>query len=131
MIENDAENIICNKCHNEICRESLATGLICMKTVKQNCTFKSDINTCSSLGNNIQEMAESQKTNSYICQSCHVELQQKLHVSVVTDICRNMYEKCTTKWIMTSQILLYHDAYNMYQTLYMKSNIYVHHVTKD
>ena len=53
------------------------------------------------LGNNIQEIAKLQKTNSYICKSCHVELQQKLHVCVVTDICRNMYVKCTTKWTMT------------------------------
>ena len=35
MIENDAQNIICNKCHNEICRESLVTCLICTKTVKK------------------------------------------------------------------------------------------------
>ena len=29
------------------------------------------------LENNIQEMAKSQKTNSYIYKNCHVELQQK------------------------------------------------------
>ena len=33
MIENDTQNIICNKCH--IWRESLDTCLICMKTVKK------------------------------------------------------------------------------------------------
>ena len=32
---------------------------------------------------------------------------------------------------MTSQILLYYDAYDMYQILQMKANIYVHHVIKD
>ena len=26
-----------------------------------------------------------------------------------------MYVKCTTNWTITSQILLYHNAYNMYQ----------------
>ena len=72
MIENDTQNIICNKCHNAICRESLVTCLICTKK----CTLKFDMNTYSSLENNIQEMAKSQKTNSYICKSCHVELQQ-------------------------------------------------------
>ena len=97
MIENDAQNIICNKCHNAICRESLVTCLICKKTVKK-CTLKFDINTYSSLENKIQEMAKSQKTNSYICKTCYVELQQKLHVCVVTDICRNMYVKCTTNF---------------------------------
>ena len=35
MIENDEQNTICNKCHNAICRESLITCLICMKTVKK------------------------------------------------------------------------------------------------
>ena len=35
MIENNAQNIICNKCHNAICRESLVTCLICTKTVKK------------------------------------------------------------------------------------------------
>ena len=35
MIENDTQNMICNKCHNEIYRESLVTCLICMKTVKK------------------------------------------------------------------------------------------------
>ena len=29
---------------------------------------------------------------------------KKLHVCVVTDICRNMHVKCTTKWTMTLQI---------------------------
>ena len=33
MIENDTQNIICNKCHNAICRESLVTCLICTKSV--------------------------------------------------------------------------------------------------
>ena len=77
MIENDTQIIICNKCHNAICRESLVTCVICTKTVKTNCTLKLDTNTYSSLQNNIQEVAKSQKTNSYICKSCHAELQQK------------------------------------------------------
>ena len=77
MLENDTRNIICNKCHTAIYRESLVTCLICTKTVKKNCTLKFDINTYSSLENNIQEMAKSQKTNSYICKACHGELQQK------------------------------------------------------
>ena len=34
MIENDEQNIICNKCHNAICRKSLVTCLTCTKTVK-------------------------------------------------------------------------------------------------
>ena len=130
VLENDTQNILCNKCHNTICRKFLVTCLICTKTVEKNYTLKLDTNKYSSLENIIPEMAKFQKTKSYKCKSCHGELQQKLHVCVVTDICRNTYVKCTTKWTMTSQILLYHNAYNMYQILYMMTNIYVHHVTK-
>ena len=53
------------------------------KTEKM-CTLKFDMNKYSSLEHNIQEMAKSQKTNSSICKSCHVELQQK-----ITCVCCN------------------------------------------
>ena len=36
MKENDEQNIICNKCYNAICRESLVTCLTCTKTMKKN-----------------------------------------------------------------------------------------------
>ena len=49
---------ICNKSHNAICRESLLTCLICTKSVTKKCTLKFDINTYSSLENNIQAMAK-------------------------------------------------------------------------
>ena len=35
MKQDDEQNIICNKCHNAICRESLVTCLTCRKTVKK------------------------------------------------------------------------------------------------
>ena len=35
MIKNDTQNIICNKCHNAISRESLVTCLICTKSLKK------------------------------------------------------------------------------------------------
>ena len=35
MTEKDQQNIICNKCHNAICRESLVTCLRCTKTMKK------------------------------------------------------------------------------------------------
>ena len=83
MIQHDTHDIICNKCHNAICRASLGTCLICTKTVNKNCTLKFDTNKYSSLENKIQEMAKSQKTNSYICKNCHVELQQKNDMCVL------------------------------------------------
>ena len=106
MIQHDTQDIICNKCHNAICRESLVTCLICTKTVEKNYILKLDTNKYSSLETNIQEMAKLQKTNSYICKNCHVELQQKMTCVCCTDICRNTYVKYTTNWTMTSQILL-------------------------
>ena len=48
------------------------------KNCEKMCTLKLDTNTYSSLENNIQEMAKSQKTNFYICKSCHTELQQEI-----------------------------------------------------
>ena len=78
MTENDQQNIIRNKCHNAICRETLVTCLRCIKTMKNICTLKFDINRYTSLEQNIQEIAKSQKTNCYICKSCHQELQQKM-----------------------------------------------------
>ena len=36
MKENDEQNIICNKCHNAICGESIVTCLTCMKMMKKN-----------------------------------------------------------------------------------------------
>ena len=77
MTESDQQNIICNKCHNAICKESLFTCLRCTKGMKKMCTLKFDMNRYSSLEHNIQEMAKSQKTNCYICKSCHQELHQK------------------------------------------------------
>ena len=53
MKENDEQNIICNKCHNAICRESLATCLTCGKTMKKMCTLKFYMNKYSSLQNKI------------------------------------------------------------------------------
>ena len=114
MTEKDQQNIICDKCHNAICRETLVTCLRCTNTMTKICTLKFDINRHTSLEQNIQEMAKSHKTNCYICKSCHEELQQKMTcVCVVTDQCRNKYAKCITKTTMTSHILLYHNACNI------------------
>ena len=77
MKENDEQNIICNKCHNAIFREYLDTCLTCSKTMKKMCTFNFDMNKYSSLQNQILEMPKSQRTNSYICKSCHLQLQPK------------------------------------------------------
>ena len=74
MKENDEQNIICNKCHNAIFTEFLVTCLTCGKTVENMCTFKFDMNKYSSLQNQVLEMPKSQRTNSYMCKSCHLQL---------------------------------------------------------
>ena len=48
MTENDEQNIICNKCHNTILRESLVT---CDKTMKKMLTLKFDMDKYSLLEN--------------------------------------------------------------------------------
>ena len=57
---------------------------------------------------------------------------QNVHVCVATEMCRKIYVKYTTKEPMTSEHLLYQNAYDMYHILQtMKTNIYVHHVIQD
>ena len=51
MTVNDEQNIICNKCHNAILRESLVTCLTCDKTMKKMLTLKFDMDKYSSLEN--------------------------------------------------------------------------------
>ena len=77
MTEKDQQNIICNKCHSAICKETLVTCVRCTKTMTKIFTLKFDIKRYTSLEQNIQEMAKSHKTNCYRCKSCHEELQQK------------------------------------------------------
>ena len=78
MIEKDQQNIICNKCHNAICKETLLTCVRCTKTMTKICTLKFDIKRYTSLEHHIQHMAKSHKTNCYICKRSHEELQQKM-----------------------------------------------------
>ena len=104
MTENDEQNIICNKCHNAILRESLVTCLTCDKTMKKMLTLKFDMDKYSSLENTILEMLKSNRTNHYICKSCHYNSNQNVHVCVATQMCRKIYVKYTTKQAMTSEV---------------------------
>ena len=86
MKENDEQNIICNKCHNAIFKDSLVTCLTCQKTMKKS-TLKFDMNKYSTLQNKILEMLKSKRTNCYICKSCHLQLQPKCtYVCCNTDV---------------------------------------------
>ena len=97
MTENDEQNIICNKCHNAILRESLVTCLTCDKTMKKMLTLKFDMDKYSSLENTTLEMLKSNRTNHYICKTCHLQLQPKCtcvccNTDVQKDICK-IYNK--------------------------------------
>ena len=97
MKENGEQNIICNKCHNAMCRESLVTCLTCRKTMKK-CTHLNLIWTntphCKTTYEKWQNHREPTLTYARTAMS---NCNKKLHVYIVTDICRNMYVKCTTK----------------------------------
>ena len=95
MKENDEQNIICNKCHNAISRESLVTCLTCDKTVKKVFTLNCDMDKYSLLEYKMQEMLKS--NGCYICKSCHLQLQPKYtcvccNTDMHKDICK-MYNK--------------------------------------
>ena len=97
MTENDEQNIICNKCHNTILSESLVTCLTCDKTMKKIFTLKFDMDKYSPLENTIKEILKSNRTNCYICKSCHLQLQPKCtcvccNTDVQKDTCK-MYNK--------------------------------------
>ena len=97
MKENDEQNIICNKCHNAILRESLVTCLTCDKTMKKMLTLKFDMEKYSPLESTTLEMLKSNRTNHYICKSCHLQLQPKCtcmccNTDVQKDICK-IYNK--------------------------------------
>ena len=110
MTENDEQNIICNKCHNAILRESLVTCLTCDKTMKKMLTLKFDMDKYSSLENTTREMLKSNRTNHYICKTCHLQLQPKCTCVLQHRCATQIYVKYTTKQAMTSEALLYHNA---------------------
>ena len=87
MTENDEQNIICNKCHNTILRESLVTYLTCDTTMKKMLTLKFDMDKYSTLENTTLEMLKSNRKICYICKSCHLQLQPKCtHVCCNTNV---------------------------------------------
>ena len=97
MKQNDQQNIICNKCHNAICRESLVTCLTCMKTMKK-CVHWNLIWTNTPHWETTYEKWQNHRepTLTY-ARAAMYNCNKQLHVCVVTEICRNMYVKCTTK----------------------------------
>ena len=93
MTENDEQNIICNKCHNAIFRESLVTCLTCDRTMKKMFTLKFDMDTYSSLENKTQEMLKSNRKTVLYTRAATYNSYQNVHVCVATQICIKIYVK--------------------------------------
>ena len=91
-------------------RQSLVKCLICDKTMKKMLTLKFDKDKYALLENKTQQILKTNKTNCYICKAATYNSNQDVHVCVATQMCRKIYLKCTTNKIMTSQVLLYHNA---------------------
>ena len=96
MTQNYEHNIICNKCHNAICRESLVTCLTCMKMMKRMCTLNL-IGTNTPHWKTTYKKWQNHRKPTLIYAKSVTYNCKKLHVSVVTDICRDMYVKFKTK----------------------------------
>ena len=110
MTVNDEQNIICNKCHNAILRESLVTCLTCDKTMRKMLTLKFDMDKLLLTGNATLEMLKSTEQSITYARPATYNSNQNEHVCVATQLCRKIYVKYTTKQTMTSEVLLYHNA---------------------
>ena len=96
MTENDEQKIICNKCHNTMLRHSLVTCLTCKQTMKKMLTLKFHMEKYSLLENKTHQMLKTNRTNCYICKSCHLQLQPRCTcVCCNTDVQIDI-SKCTT-----------------------------------
>ena len=97
------------------------------------CTVKFDMNKYSSLQSKILEMPKSQRTNSYICKSWHLELQQEItcmccNRHMQKHVCK-MYNKVDydfTNFVVSQ--CLGHVSNSAHEE---QCNIYVHYATKD
>ena len=95
--ENGEQNIICNKHHNAIFRESLVTCLTCDKTMKILFTLKFDMEKYSSLENKILEMLNQTELTVTYARAATYNCNQNVQVCVAMQMCIKIYVKYTTK----------------------------------
>ena len=113
MTENDEQNIICNKSHNVISRESLVTCLTCDKTMKKCLHWNLIWTNTSYFENKILVNAEIKQNKLLHMQELPLTTPTKMYIyahlccntDVHKDICK-MYNKVRL-WLHT--VLLYHD----------------------
>ena len=87
MTENDEQNIICNKCHNAIFRESLVTCLTCDKTMQKMMTSKFDMDKYSSLENKTLRNAEIKQNELLYMQELPLTTPTKMYMCVLQHRC--------------------------------------------
>ena len=90
MTENDEQNIICNKCHNAILRESLVTCLTCDKTIKKMLTLKFDMDKYSTGKHNTRN-AEIKQNKPLHMQDLPLTTPTKMYMCVLQHRCA---ERC-------------------------------------
>ena len=91
MTENDEQNIICNKCHNAILRESLVTCLTCDKTMKKMLTLKFDMEKYSSLVKHNTRNAEIKWNEPLHMQELPLTTPTKMYMCVLQYRCAERY----------------------------------------
>ena len=97
MTENDEQNIICNKCHNAIFRESLVTWLTCDKIMKK-CIHRNLIWTNTPHWKTKHEKCWTQtKWTVIYAWAATYNSNQNVYVCVATQMYIKIYVKCTTK----------------------------------
>ena len=94
MTENDEQNIISNKCHNTILKESLVTCLTCDKTMKKMLTLKFDMDKYSVLENKTQEMLNHTEQTLIYARAATYNSNQNVHVCVATQMCNVHKDIC-------------------------------------
>ena len=77
--------------------KSLVTCLTCGKTMKKMCTFKSDMNKYFSLQKADARNAKITEKKFLHMQELPLTTPTKIYMCVSTQICINMYVKCSTK----------------------------------
>ena len=87
------DNIICNKCHNAISKESIVTCLNCRNTVPKKSTYIFNKKKYSPTVCTTEQPDSSKTARQYICKKCHTSLVPK----VTCMCCKLNADKCICK----------------------------------
>ena len=91
MTENDEQNIIRNKCHNAILRESLVTCLTCDKTMKKMLTSKFYMDKYALTGKHNTNNAEIKQNKTLHMQELPLTTPTKMYMCMLQHGCAERY----------------------------------------